>query len=57
MNSIEYQETIGGILDHYRAQLDGKPMIFQQDNTKIHASRSTRQWFAAQNIPLLDSKT
>uniref|UniRef100_A0A914DE07 Tc1-like transposase DDE domain-containing protein n=1 Tax=Acrobeloides nanus TaxID=290746 RepID=A0A914DE07_9BILA len=29
-------------------------MKFQQDNAKIHVSRSTERWFEAQNIPLLD---
>ena len=29
-------------------------MKFQQDNAKIHVSRSTKRWFEAQNIPLLD---
>lgn len=53
MNSIDYQNVVGPVLDRYQPWLNGRPIIFQQDNASIHKSHSTMRWFEARNVPLL----
>lgn len=53
MNSEEYQELLEGCLVPFlEAHLD-VPLSFQQDNAPIHVSRSTLNWFAAAQVPLV----
>lgn len=53
MKSTDYQNVVGPPLERYQSWLDGRPIKFQQDNAKIHVSRSTVRWFEERNIPLL----
>lgn len=54
MNSTDYQEVVGWALDHFLPQIGGRSIEFQQDNARIHVSRSTRAWFAGRRVPLLE---
>lgn len=54
MNSVDYQNIIGDQLDDFYPQIRNPPLDFQQDNAKIHVSRSTKAWFQRRNQPVLD---
>ncbi|GLB39040.1 putative encoded by [Lyophyllum shimeji] len=56
MNSARYQDQVldGVLVDfHTRMKALKGSVLFQQDNAPSHASKSTKQWFAAHDLPLL----
>jgi hypothetical protein len=56
MNSKRYQDQVlEGTLKGFYAQMKEErgPIIFQQDGAPSHTSKSTKQWFSRNHIPLL----
>jgi transposase len=54
MNSIEYQTILHASLLPYLAQHKQKKLVFQQDNAPIHRSASTKNWFTAKKINVME---
>lgn len=50
MNSEEYQEVLFDHLLPFIKRFHRFPLVFQQDNARIHVSNSTMNWLKAQNI-------
>ena len=57
MNSEEYQKLLDASLIPFLEEHDAIPHVFQQDNAPIHNSVSTRAWFAAHNITVMEWPT
>ena len=53
MDSRHYQEVLRDHLLPYIHRWPNIEFLFVQDNAPIHVSRSTREWFDTQNVPLL----
>ncbi|CAD6191578.1 unnamed protein product [Caenorhabditis auriculariae] len=53
-NQQDYQQLLAQHLLPYLRRRRRANMIYQQDNTSVHASNYTLAWFAANNVVLLD---
>lgn len=53
MNSEAYTDVLEDALVPYLENLPDDSFIFQQDNASIHASRHTKDWFEARNLPVM----
>lgn len=53
-DSRKYQEVLEKHLLPTAPQICGQNWRFQQDNAPIHTSRSTKAWFEAKNVSVLD---
>ena len=54
MNSEDYQLILEKHLLPSAQQISGRGWIFQQDNARIHTSRSSTGWFRKNNVRVLD---
>ena len=54
MNSTDYQTVLNANLLPYLGTAGRGGHIFQQDNTRVHWSQSTKQWFQAMNMTVMD---
>lgn len=54
MDSVAYQTVLKSNLLPYMRRFRRCKRIFQQDNAAVHSSSSTKQWFAANKIDVLD---
>ena len=57
MNSEEYQQVLTLRLLPYLHQFQQLNLIYQQDNARIHTSRSTLDWFQHHQITLMSWPT
>lgn len=53
-NSQDYQQLLQSHLLPYLRRRPRAQLIFQQDNAAVHASHSTKAWFLANNVNVLD---
>lgn len=54
MDSIEYQGVLTEKLLPYLKRFRRFPFTYQQDNAAIHVSRSTKDWFQAKKVQIMD---
>lgn len=54
MNSEGYQEVLANFLLPYLEQWAHLEFTYMQDNAPAHASRSTRDWLQAHQVPLME---
>ena len=54
MKAEKYQDMLGDTLLSYAPLVTSGDWIFQQDNPSIHVSHSTKAWFEANEVHLLD---
>ena len=54
MDSPQYQQVLSNNLLPYLNSNGRQNVLFQQDNAPIHVSRSTKAWFAANNVTVMD---
>lgn len=54
MNSGDYQKVLGDTLLPFKRRFRRVSFTFQQDNASIHVSRDTLNWFASNNVSLLE---
>ena len=54
MDYFQYQQVLLNTLLPYLNSNGLQNILFRQDNAPIHVSRSTRAWFAANNVTLMD---
>ena len=53
-NSQNYKETLEMYFLPFAERIGGNDWILQQDNCTIHVSKQMKEWFAAENIKVLD---
>uniref|UniRef100_A0A8R1IDZ4 DDE_3 domain-containing protein n=1 Tax=Caenorhabditis japonica TaxID=281687 RepID=A0A8R1IDZ4_CAEJA len=53
MNTSDYQEVLQDHLLPFHRRFSRRQFIFQQDDAAIHVSRSTIDWFRANNVDVL----
>jgi len=53
-NSMDYQDVLQSNLLRQGPKLGGRGWIFQQDNARIHTSRSTMNFLETKNVRVLD---
>jgi transposase len=50
VNALKYQEALEHHFLPFRNNLNGKEVVFQQDNAPIHTANSTKQWLTDHHI-------
>lgn len=53
MNSTDYQEVLKNNLLPFKRRFRRIPLIFQQDNASIHASKATKKWLEDNRVNTL----